>query len=437
MFESIKFLKSILHNNDKVIVSCSGGPDSMCLLSLIISLRSEYNLEIICAHVNHGVREESNKEEKFVHDFCNKHQVAFEVLNIEGYQHQNFHDEARILRYNFLDKLMQKYNAKYLLTAHHGDDLMETILMRLERGSNLTGYIGFKKISNYHSYQILRPLVFYTKSEIKAYDDASGIDYVIDASNLTDDYTRNRYRHHVLPLLKEELDNIHLKYLAFSEELSKYDEYLKRIIDKEKIIDSDYINLDTFNKQDPFIQEKTIQYYISNIQKDNLFYVTNNITTEILKLIKSTKVNATISLPNDFVGVKEYNKFYILKNQKKLNYCQEFNNHFENDCWLIETVVTIEDNSNFTFRLNSSDIKMPIYIRTRKNGDKMLSKNLKGSQKLKDIFIDAKIPMNKRDTWPIIVDANDTILGIPGIKKSKFIKDISQKYDIIIKCKEK
>ena len=135
--------KIILENVKKgstVIVSCSGGPDSMCLLKNVIDLKDKLDLKIIVGHINHNVREESLEEELFVKDYALKNDLIFESMTIKKYTKENFHNEARIIRYDFMKDLIKKYQASYLFTAHHGDDLMETILMRIARGSNLKGY---------------------------------------------------------------------------------------------------------------------------------------------------------------------------------------------------------------------------------------------------------------------------------------------------------
>src|SRR5699024_2935456 len=122
---------------------------------------------------------------------------------------------ARLKRYNFFDELVHTYHAKYLMTAHHGDDLMETILMRLTRGSSLKGYAGFKKEYKKDNYKVVRPLITQTKQEIIEYMDNLGLKYFIDESNFSDKYTRNRYRKNILPFLKQEDPQVHHKYLKF------------------------------------------------------------------------------------------------------------------------------------------------------------------------------------------------------------------------------
>jgi len=219
-----KFLSKVLNENDVIILGCSGGPDSMALMDVLLKLRKKFNLSIVCAHVNHKLRVESDDEMVWLEDFCKKKDVVFEKMIINNYGDDNFHNEARNFRYNFFESLVHKYGAKYLMTAHHGDDLMETILMRIARGSTLSGYAGFKKISVKEDYTILRPLIYVTKDELLSYNKDNGVEYVIDKSNFSDKYTRNRYRKEVLPFLKKEDPNVHLKFLKYSELLFDCDE---------------------------------------------------------------------------------------------------------------------------------------------------------------------------------------------------------------------
>ena len=157
------------NNNDIIIVGCSGGPDSMALLDMLIKIRDKYNLTIIVAHVNYNVREESVLEENYVKDYSESNNLIFEGLSITEYSDDNFENEARKIRYKFFDELVSKYDAKYVMVAHHGDDLIETVLMKIVRGSNITGYAGFRKILNMGNYNVVRPLIEYSKDELINY----------------------------------------------------------------------------------------------------------------------------------------------------------------------------------------------------------------------------------------------------------------------------
>jgi tRNA(Ile)-lysidine synthase len=152
-----------LKYRDIVVLGVSGGPDSMALLHVMSQLKLETDLFVICAHVNHNVREESESEKLFIERYCDNNQIVFESMKIEEYGDDNFHNEARSKRYKYFDSVVKKYNASYLITAHHGDDLIETILMRLVRGSTFKGYAGFSKGFDMGSYKILRPFIHLQK----------------------------------------------------------------------------------------------------------------------------------------------------------------------------------------------------------------------------------------------------------------------------------
>ena len=174
------------HKNDIIVVGCSAGPDSMALVDMLLKVREKYSLSLIVAHVNHNLRKQSVQEEEYLRNYCEKHHIMFEGMVITEYGDDNFHNEARNIRYDFFEKVVYKYHAQYLMTAHHGDDLVETILMRITRGSNLNGYSGFKKVVDMEGYQIVRPLLVYTKQELEEYDKINHVMYYIDSSNAKD-----------------------------------------------------------------------------------------------------------------------------------------------------------------------------------------------------------------------------------------------------------
>ena len=144
MKETIAYLKSLLKEEDTIVIGLSGGPDSMCLLDIIRSLNK--NIKIVCAHINHNIRQESFEEQKTIEEFCKENNLIFETTTFDKKsEDQDYNElELREKRYNYFETLIKKYNAKYLFTAHHGDDLVETVLMRISRGSNLKGYTGFQ-----------------------------------------------------------------------------------------------------------------------------------------------------------------------------------------------------------------------------------------------------------------------------------------------------
>ena len=432
-------LDSIFHfnRNDIIVVGCSTGPDSMALVDMLLKLKDKYNLCIIIAHVNHNVRKESIEEERFIRNYCFENNLIFESMVIEEYSDDNFHNEARNIRYNFFDSIVNKYSANYLMTAHHGDDLIETILMRIVRGSNLNGYGGFKMIVDMGNYKIVRPLISFTKEELERYDIENNVTYYVDSSNKKDKYTRNRYRKYVLPFLKSEDKDVHLKFLKFSNSLYEANKFINNITNKAyvKCMDGNVLLIDKFLLEDEFVQKEILYYLLSSFYQDDLILINDKHIDLILSLIKSKKVNSSVDLPNNVIAKKSYNSFEIKRYTEVISsYEIEFdryamlpNNHY------IELIEETTNNSNNICRLNSSEISLPLIIRSRKFGDKMYVKGLNGSKKVKDIFIDDKVSLEERDLWPIVLDSCGNVVWIPGIKKSKFDKKINEEYDIILK----
>lgn len=417
--------------SETVVVATSGGPDSMCLLNLI---NQNTDLKIICAHVNHKLREESEKEAQMVKNYCTSNNITYEYYELTNYK-GNTEAYAREKRYKFFEKIIKKYNSKYLLTAHHGDDLVETILMKIIRG-NLDNLVGFKKLTKRNNYYIYRPLIDKTKEEILNYCKNNNIKYAIDKTNFEDTYTRNRIRKYILPELKKENKYIHNNFIKLSNKIEEYEEYINKQVDNKikDIYKEEIINIKKLNKEEKIMKEKILYKILKTIYKEDIKLIKQKHIDQILNTFYNKKPNIIIDLPLNKIFIKEYSKAkitnkiekkeynYILKDEIKLP-----NNH------TIKVIKDIEDTSNYIIKLNTKEIKLPLHIRTKKQGDKIKIKGLNGSKKLKDIFINEKIPKQKRLSYPILTDDNDNILWIPGLKKSEFDKSKTKNYDIIIK----
>lgn len=430
-------LREIKKYNETVVVGVSGGPDSMAILHLLLSLRDEIGIKIICAHVNHNVRVESEEEAANLEKYCDLNQITFEMMKIENYGDDNFENEARTKRYQFFEKLIKQYDAPYLITAHHGDDLMETILMRIVRGSTFRGYAGFAKVIDRGSYKILRPLIGVTKNDLLKYNRTHHIKYAIDVTNQSDEHTRNRYRKYVLPFLKSEDPKVHEKFLKFSETILEYNEYMdnemKRILGG--IYNQKVLDIDKFSKLTKVMQDRVINYIMETIYLDDLMLISDAHTSLITKLINSQKPNAYIYLPNNVRVVKSYQSLtFTQSEEEKGDYEIELAStvNLPNGKNL-EIVNHSDDTSNFTCHLNSKELSMPLFVRNKQNGDRMEIKGMLGRKKIKDIFINEKINLSDRDSWPVVVDREGRIVWLPGLKKSKYDKSKNESYDIIIR----
>ncbi len=425
------------HKNDSIVIGCSSGPDSMALLDMLIKIKEKYELTLIVAHVNHNIRVESKEEEEFLRDYCQKHFVIFESMVIEEYGDDNFHNEARNIRYHFFENLIYKYQANYLMTAHHGDDLMETVLMRIVRGSNLKGYSGFRKIVPMNDYIMVRPLISFTKTELVEYDHENEVPYYIDSSNDKDKYTRNRYRKKILPFLKSEDKDVHLKFLQYSNCIESACKFIDKERDKaiKRVIHNNSLIISSFLLEDEYMQREILYSLLEDFYQDDLILLRNKHIEILLKLLYSKRANAFINLPNDVIAHKSYDSFTLSRDTEVITgYEIEFDQYaMLPNQHSIEKINDCADNSNFICRINSEEVELPLIIRTRKMGDRMKVKGLNGSKKVKDIFIDKKVSISSRDSWPILVDSSGKVLWIPGIKKSIFDKKKSESYDIILK----
>lgn len=422
---------------DTIVVGVSGGPDSMALLYILNEFKNKMDLNIICAHVNHNKRKESEQEKIDLENYCKKNNITFEYIKVTNWGDDNFHNEARSVRYNFFEELVYNYGAKYLMTAHQGDDLIETILMRIVRGSTLKGYSGFSRIVDKGDYKIIRPLITVTKDEILKFDEKNGIQYAIDESNNEDHYTRNRYRHTVLPFLKQEEPNIHKKFLKFSETLLKNSNYIDSVANKEfnKVFQNGNLDIDKFKSLDPVIQTKIIYNILEKIYGDDLLIVGNAHVDLIFGLISSNKSNSVVHLPNNVIVVKSYNELTF-------SYDDNVNDQYEIQIdeivnlpngKIIEKVDETNDTSNYTIKLNSKEVTLPLYVRNRRDGDKIKLKGLNAYKKVSEIFINEKIKTSDRNSWPVVLDSKEEIVWLPGLKKSNLDKKNTEEYDIILR----
>ncbi|MDE5565910.1 MAG: tRNA lysidine(34) synthetase TilS, partial [Anaeroplasmataceae bacterium] len=202
----------LFEKNQPIICATSGGVDSICLIHLLKDL----GYKPILAHVNHHKRMESEIEQKEMEVLAKQLEIPFELFSFYDSNIDNFQNNAHHARYDFFKEIADKYHTPWIATAHHLDDQAETILMRLCSGSNLYGYAGISICLEQNNYKIARPLLFASKNELYEYAKKMNYTFFEDISNASDDYFRNRLRHHILPDLKKETPALLEKLQEFS-----------------------------------------------------------------------------------------------------------------------------------------------------------------------------------------------------------------------------
>ena len=214
----------MLRNCGGIVAAVSGGCDSSVLLHILWRLSTEMNFKILCAHINHNLRgSESERDEKFVSSLCEKYGIECRVLSADVAAFANEHrlsteEAGRKLRYEFFEHCASELgeNAK-IATAHSLSDCAETYIFNSARGASLSGICGIPPVRG----KIIRPLIEFSREQIEAYAAEHGVDYVTDSTNLTDEYTRNKIRHGVIPVMKEINPGFEKAFLRLSKNLSE------------------------------------------------------------------------------------------------------------------------------------------------------------------------------------------------------------------------
>lgn len=398
----------------KVLIACSTGVDSMVLLDLAIKHLGKENVGII--HIHHHKREQSDVEKTFIETYATTNNIPFYFKKLEKYSGNNFQAWAREKRYDFFKEIYNKYNYDYVLLAHHMDDNFETIIMRLLRSSSLKGYAGIELFTDYKGIKIYRPLLNLSKEEIKNYALTNHITYFEDDSNNHDDYERNRIRHQIIPILKQENPNWKYAIENYHNTLINANNIIEKEIKNfnEKIKEKHFLNhlIKEFNDQDfkqldPYLQEQII---FRILKQENL---SKRTIKELLKQL--TKKEKLINQISDYtIIIKEYEKIKIIYQkieQPDINLTINKDGVYQlmNNCKL-----TVNNNiCEFVideYKEKYIIEKLPITIRTKKIGDKI---NLKtGTISISDFLTNHKVPYINRQYTMILENENKEIIRI-------------------------
>ncbi|MFZ3579246.1 tRNA lysidine(34) synthetase TilS [Virgibacillus sp. DJP39] len=432
-------LNGLVKRNTTILVGVSGGPDSMALLYFLHSLKEKWNLKLVALTVDHQLRgEESKDDSRFVKKMCEKWNIEFcgTSLDVPSYKKSNHvgtQVAARELRYQFFSEKMYAYNADYLALGHHGDDQIETMAMAFVRSANSRAMSGIPVKRPFSCGTIVRPFLGITKKEIKRYLQSNEIESRLDPSNLETDYTRNYFREYIIPLLKSQNNNIHYTVQKLSMYLKSDEDYLTN--EAQKLLYQDVLlnendksasfNIDLFQSYHTALQRRVYHLILKHLYDElpkNLSYMHEE---QFLSLINNQKANGRLDFPHDLKVIKSYRTLTICF-EKNLSESTPYHEVLIipgqvllPNGTIIQAQFTEEQykESKDYYLCNKNQVALPLHIRTRKTGDRMTWKGLSGSKKIKDIFIDEKIPTGLRDTWPIVTDNNGEILWLVGLKK--------------------
>ncbi len=411
--------EKLIKNNDRALLAVSGGIDSMVMISLFM----EAGLQIGVAHVNHHLRDkESDGDAVFVKEFCKINMLPFHLFDLDPALliKGNLQENARNHRYIWLKKIASEFQYQYIATAHHLDDAMETFFINLMRGSGLSGLSGIASSTD----NIIRPMLFATKSEIKKYSEKKSILFRDDSSNISDKYLRNRIRHHLLPAFyqadvrAEEGLLTSINYIRQSQQLM---DYFVEKSSKDVLISSyDHQTIDLTIFPDG---EVGVQWLFQIIRKNGY----NMAQTEDILIHKNS--SGKYFNTKDFEAIVDRNRLVIRKintgNIPKLavpvvfpfflNWC-----NYEIKLDIIHSNIAIGDTLN-TIYLNADHLTGELLLRSHEPGDIFKPAGMGGkSQKVKDFLINKKISVFDKEKLLVLTHEGE-IIAIPGYRRSETV----------------
>ena len=436
-------INTLWNKEDKIAIALSGGVDSIVLFHLLVTEYKDSYKELVVFHINHGLREESYEEAEFVEKFVKDFDVKFykQELNMSDLERDSHTSEemlARELRYQAFNKMAKLEGVTKLLTAHHKNDQVENILMRLLTGRSIDHSLAICEEIEMAGLTIYRPLLNSLKAELEEYAKEKNLHYYVDATNFDTDYTRNNIRHNIVPLLNDINSGSFDNLINFANYYQNINNNLKKAIlsNKDNYIfsrDEDKISL----VKDKFLElnEEEMYFLLKDLITDELgvFDIKQKAIFDVVSSLKKNSGNKSYDLKNNLKIISQYETLYIHKIEKKCynekieiiidKICENSVYEFYQNKFIIST-----DAKDSEIGFNKSEL--PLLVTIKKEGDRVRRGEI--NKKLSRIFIDEKIPKELRDTLPVIRNNKGEVLGVLGIGTKVNKNKI---YDYYIKMK--
>jgi tRNA(Ile)-lysidine synthase len=424
--------RGLLRKGETVVVACSGGADSSALLDILANLPG-FPLHLVAAHLNHMLRgEESDGDEQSVRAAASRYGINVEVSAVDvaalGQELRLSLEEAgREARYDFFRDITIKYSAHSIALGHHREDQAETVLMRLVRGAGGSGLAGMQPRSG----NIVRPLLQVSRDEIEAYLRKAGIGWREDRSNADTRFMRNRIRHELLPLLGTFNPEIIQALTQSAEALAADEETLgeltslafKRVA--EPGVSSVSFDLAKLCLEPASLRKRLYRAAVGSVKGD-LKRISFTHLSDIERLVLSEKPNGELNLPGGIRIVRAYNSMLITVQSDEpfsggyalsIDVCGSYNL----SCGGLISVSAAEDGENAgkdALILDPEELPFPWIVRYFHEGDRFRPLGMNGTKKLKDLFIDRKIPLRERVRTPLLVCC-DEIVWVCGVQPSE------------------
>ena len=449
-----KFIQKyhMLTCGDRVIAGVSGGADSVCLFLMLLELREKIGFDLIVVHVHHGLRgEAADQDQQFVEALCEQHRIPLEIfrVNLESIakkRKQSLEEAGRMVRREAFDSVCKKYGGNKIALAHHQNDNAETLLWNLSRGTGLDGLGGIRPVNG----KFIRPLLCMNRKEIEEYLAKRKQSYCIDETNAGTDYTRNKLRHLVLPILEEQVNSAAVRHMNETmEQIWELQEYMQEQVEaayqecvQEHFEKACWIQIQqkSFETFSELIKKMVIRKGMEQVggKKRDLSHKHVDVMMELM----NKQVGRTLDLPyemhakRNYEGVRlEKQRTYSSGEEKKAGIIQECmaelnipgetilaDRNLKLRCKILEKPknLSIKDipQKIYTKWFDYGIIKSSLYIRTRQAGDIIVIDEKGHQKKLKNWFVDEKIPKEVRDSQLLLAENNE-ILWVLGHRMSQ------------------
>ena len=430
----------ILEYGDSVILGVSGGADSICMLHLLNSLKKELGITLCVVHVNHGIRGmEADRDEKFVKQTAENLGVECKTFHMDipmiAKERKMSEEEAgRLIRYEIFENVAKEIGANKIAVAHNLNDNSETVLFNLFRGSKLKGLTGIPVKRD----KVIRPILCLSREEIERYLLEHQLEYCVDCTNQETDYSRNKLRLEVLPYIKENINSkAEYNIVNAAESLGEVYQYIQCQVNEayqQYVVDN--IILNSAKELPTVILKEVIRQWIFH-NAGKLKDITSTHVDMIAGLLNNT-VSKKVELPYSLVIKKGYQGIQLEEEHKpkeKMNRVVLENGKIHQ----VENFTVIMDRNT----INKENILDLLYtkwfdydkinkliLRNRQPGDYIVVNGEGGKKKLKDYFIDMKIPKEKRDEILLLADGSH-VVWIVGYRISEYFKVTDKSKNII------
>lgn len=449
-----KFIQKyhMLTCGDRVIAGVSGGADSVCLFLMLLELREKIGFDLIAVHVHHGLRgEAADQDQQFVEALCEQHRIPLEIfrVNLESIakkRKQSLEEAGRMVRREAFDSVCKKYGGNKIALAHHQNDNAETLLWNLSRGTGLDGLGGIRPVNG----KFIRPLLCMNRKEIEEYLAKRKQSYCIDETNAGTDYTRNKLRHLVLPILEEQVNSATVRHMNETmEQIWELQEYMQEQVEaayqecvQEHFEKACWIQIQqkSFETFSELIKKMVIRKGMEQVggKKRDLSHKHVDVMMELM----NKQVGRTLDLPyemhakRNYEGIRlEKQRTYSFGEEKRAEIMQECmselnipgetilaDRNLKLRCKILEKPknLSIKDipQKIYTKWFDYGIIKSSLYIRTRQAGDTIVIDEKGHQKKLKNWFVDEKIPKEVRDSQLLLAENNE-ILWVLGHRMSQ------------------